>query len=69
MAKMNLSTKQKQTHRHGKQTCGFAKGEGEEAGWAGSLGFMDANGCTENGQATRSYVQHRELYAVSWDWP
>ena len=25
---MNLSTKQKQTHRHGEQTCGFQGGGG-----------------------------------------
>jgi len=28
---MNLSTKQKQTHRHGEQTCGCS-GEGRESG-------------------------------------
>ena len=28
MARMNLSTEQKQTHRHGKQTCGCQGGEG-----------------------------------------
>ena len=31
MAQMNLSTKQKQTQRHGEQTCGCQKGRGEHA--------------------------------------
>ena len=28
MAQMNLSSKQKQTHRHGEQTCSCHRGEG-----------------------------------------
>ena len=40
---MNISTKQKQTDRHRKQTV-VAKGEGEVGeGWTGSLGLADAN--------------------------
>ena len=31
MTQMNLSMKEKQTHRHGEQTCG-SKGEGAEGG-------------------------------------
>ena len=31
MAQMNLSTKQKQTHRHREQTCGY-QGEGVGGG-------------------------------------
>ena len=27
MAQINLSTEQKQTHRHGEQTCGYQDGE------------------------------------------
>ena len=42
MAKMNLPTKQKQTHRHRDQTCGCQGGERGE-GWTGSLGLVDAN--------------------------
>ena len=38
---MNLSTKQKQTHRHREQTCGCQGGVGE--GRTGSLGLADAN--------------------------
>ena len=43
MAQMNLSTKQKLTHRHREQTCGCQGGGevGEE--WSGSLGLADAN--------------------------
>ena len=44
---MNLSTKQKQTHRE--QTCGCQRGEGEGVGWMGSLGLLDANYYFENG--------------------
>ena len=40
MAQMNLSTKQKQTHRHREQTCG-CQGEGER--WTGCLGLVDEN--------------------------
>ena len=46
---MNLSMKQKQTHRHREQTCG-CQGVGHVAeGWSGSLGLADANYYIENG--------------------
>ena len=38
---MNLSKKQKQTHRHREQTCGCQ--EGRWVGWSWSLGLADAN--------------------------
>ena len=42
MTQMNLSMKQKQTHRHREQTCGCQKG-GEVGEWGiGSLGVADA---------------------------
>ena len=41
MAQINLSTKQKQTHRE--QTCGFQGGGGEGEGRTGSLELADAN--------------------------
>ena len=41
MTQMNLSTKQKQTHRHREQTCGYQGVVGE--GRIGSLGLVDAN--------------------------
>ena len=43
MTQMNLSTQQKQTHRHREQTCGCQGGGGWEEGWSGSLGLADAN--------------------------
>ena len=39
---MNLSTKQKQTHKHREQTCGCQRGEWVEEGWIKSLGLADA---------------------------
>ena len=39
---MNLSMKQKQTHRCREQTCGFQEGVVGK-GWIGSLGLADAN--------------------------
>ena len=39
---MNLSMKQKLTHRHREQTGG-CQGGGEEEGWTGNLGLVDAN--------------------------
>ena len=39
---MNLSTKQKQTHRHREQTCGHQGGGGVGDG-IGSLELADAN--------------------------
>ena len=44
MAQINLSTKQKQTHRHREETCGCQDGGGREwDGWG--LGLVDANYC------------------------
>ena len=41
---MNLSTKQKQTHKHREQTCGCRGLAGvEEEGRSGSLALADAN--------------------------
>ena len=39
---MNLSTKQKQTHRRREQICGCQGGGGLEEGWIGSLGLAGA---------------------------
>ena len=39
---MNLSTEQKQNHRHGEQTYGCQGGQGG-SGMDGSLGLADAN--------------------------
>ena len=43
MGQMNLSIKQKQAHRHRKQTSG-CQGEGWAGeGWSGSVGLLDAH--------------------------
>ena len=44
MAQVNLSTKQKQTHRHREQTCGcHVVGEGSGMDW--EVVLVDANCC------------------------
>jgi len=43
MAQMILSIKQKQTPSWTGRTCGCQGGGGEEVGWMGSLGLVDAN--------------------------
>ena len=43
MTQMNLSMKQKHTHRHREQTCGCQKGGDMGEGWIGSLVLADAN--------------------------
>ena len=43
MTQMNLSTKQKQTHRHKEQTGGCQVGGEVGKGWTGSLELADAN--------------------------
>ena len=48
MAQVNLSTKQKWTHRHREHTCGCQGGE-EGKGWSGRLGLVDANQCIQDG--------------------
>ena len=45
MTQMNLSMKEKQTHRHREQTCGCQGVGGTGEGWIGSLGLADANWC------------------------
>ena len=49
MTQMNLSTKQKQTHRRREQTCGCQGGGVVGEGWSGSLGLADANYYIEDG--------------------
>ena len=43
MTQVNLSTKQKQTHRHREQTCGCQGGGMVGEGWIGISGLVDAN--------------------------
>ena len=40
---MNLSTKQKHTHRYREQTYGCQEGGCVAKGWSGSLGLADTN--------------------------
>ena len=40
---MNVYIKEKQTHRHRKQTCGNQRGEGREEGQIRGLGLTDTN--------------------------
>ena len=42
MKQMNVSTKQKQIHRHREQTCG-SQGAGVGSGRSGSLGLADVS--------------------------
>ena len=41
---MNAFTKQKQTHRHRKQTCGYQRGEGKGR-QIRNMGLTDTNHC------------------------
>ena len=40
---MNVSMKQKQTHRYKEQICGCQTGRRVGEGWSGNLGLADAN--------------------------
>ena len=66
---MNLSTKQKQTHRHREQTCG-CQGEG---GWGrNGLGVWDQQMQTSIYRMDKQQgptVEHREPYSISCDKP
>ena len=46
MTQVNLSTKQKQTHRHKEQTCGCRRGGEVGEGRIGSLGLAESLCCT-----------------------
>ena len=51
---MNLATKQKTTHRHRKETCGFQGGEELGKGQIRSLGLVDAYYHIQDG-STKKY--------------
>ena len=53
MAQMNLSTEKKIMDLENRLVV--ARREGEEVGWNGSLGLMDASYCLWNELAMRSY--------------
>ena len=52
MAQMNLSTEKKIMDLENRFVV--SKGEGEEVGWIGTLGLIDADYCLWNGLAMRS---------------
>ena len=63
---MNLFTKQKQAHRHRKQTYGYQRG-GEERD---TLGVWDKNTHTTTSKIDNQQgltVQHREVQSVSYN--
>ena len=63
---MNLSMKQKQTHRKKEQTCGFQVGEG------GEEGVQDQQMQTIIPRMDKQQgptVKHRELYSISYNRP
>ena len=65
---MNLFTKQKQTHRHRKQTYGYQRGK---VG-GNKLGVWDQQIQTTIYKIEKQQgptVQHRELYSISCDKP
>ena len=45
---MNLSTKEKQTHKNRKQSCGCQGGGEVGEGWIGSLALADTNYYIQN---------------------
>ena len=65
MAEINLSTKQKQTHRHREETVASWNVGGAGKGCTGSLGLVDANNYIINGWTTRSYcIAQRNTFNV-----
>ena len=50
---MNLATKQKPTHRHRKETCGFQVGEELGKGQMRSFGLVDAHYHIQDGSTTK----------------
>ena len=63
---MNLFTKQKQTHRHRKQTYDYRRGKGDRD----KLGVWDQQIQTTIYKIDKRQgpsVQHRELYSVSFN--
>jgi len=59
---MNLSTEKKIMDLENRLVV--AKGEGEEGGWIGSLGLIDANYCLWNGLAMMAILTGVRWYLV-----
>ena len=68
MTHMNLSTKQKQTHRHREQPCGCQDGVVRRDG-LGILGQQMQTIIYRMDKQQGPTVQHRELYSISRDKP
>ena len=66
---MNLSTKQKETHRLREQTCGCQRGGEEGEDGLGVWGQQMQNIICRMDKQQCPTVQHRELYSVSYDKP
>ena len=66
---MNLSVKQKQTHKHREQICGCQEGGGQGrdgvGGWDQQMQTIIYKMDKQQGPS----VQHRELYPISCDKP
>ena len=61
---MNLSMKQKQTHKHREETCGCQGGEREGLGVWGQQTETSIYGIDQQQEPT---IQHKELYTISCD--
>jgi len=60
---MHLSTKQKQTHRYGEQTCGSQRGEGE--GWLRVWGWQMQTIVYRMGIQQGPTIQLKEVCSIS----
>ena len=64
---MNLSTNLKQIHRHREQICGCQGEEGKKWDGPNVWDWQIQTITFRNDKQWDPTVQHRELYAVSWD--
>ena len=66
---MNLSVKQKQTHKYREQICGCQGGGGREWDGQGVWGWQMQTITFRMDRQQGPTVQHRKLYSVSCDKP
>ena len=62
---MNLFTKQKQTHRHRKQTSGYQKGKGGQGGGINYEIGINIHTTINKIDKQRPTILHREVYSIS----
>ena len=62
---MNLFTKQKQTHRHRKQTYGYQGGKGVREDKLGVRDQQIQTTIFKIDKQQRPTIQHKELYSIS----